>query len=267
MEPGCHTAVMSAEGPPPVLSDGVVLLRPPRADDADDITLACQDPAIGANTTVPVPYTRADAEEWLARRPTAVEWWASPTWSVTVLPSDRWSGNIDLRLDGEGGAEVGYLLAPWARGHGHAARALRLVCGWGFSALGLSVVTWYAFVGNAASLATARAVGFEVPDAVFPAFGAQRGTRRDSWIGTLTPDGLARGAGPRPPRRGPALTARERAVLDRLAQGESNREVAAALGISENTVKNHVRSILEKMPARSRSEAVVLGLRWGLTHV
>lgn len=258
---------MPAEGPPPVLSDGVLLLRTPRADDADDITLGCQDPATAENTTVPSPYDRDDADAWLATRPTEVEWWASPTWAITVLPDDRWCGNIDLRLDGEGGAEVGYLLAPWARGHRHAARALRLVCGWGFAALGLQVVTWYAFVGNAASLATARAVGFQVPDAVFPAYGAQRGGRRDSWIGTLTREDLARGSVARPARREPALTARELAVLDRLALGESNRQIAQALGISENTVKNHVRSILEKLPARSRSEAVVLGLKWGLTRL
>jgi len=47
---------------PPVLSDGVVTLRPPRADDADDITLACRDPQISQWTTVPTPYARTDAE-------------------------------------------------------------------------------------------------------------------------------------------------------------------------------------------------------------
>ncbi len=185
----------SAQRPsPPILSDGVVTLRPPRADDADDITLGCQDPQCAQWTTVPVPYTRADADEWLAKRPTAADWWASPTWSITVVPSDRWCGNIDLRPDGEGGVEVGYLLAPWARGHGHAARALRLACAWAFTSLDAQVVTWYAYAGNDASLHTARRVGFQVPDHVFRGFGAQRGARRDSWVGTLTPDDLAAAA-------------------------------------------------------------------------
>ena len=52
-----------------------------------------------------------------------------------------------------------------------------------------------------------------------------------------------------------------------LARGESNRAIAAALGISENTVKNHVRSILEKLQATSRAEAVVIGLSQGLTSL
>jgi two-component system NarL family response regulator len=56
-------------------------------------------------------------------------------------------------------------------------------------------------------------------------------------------------------------------VLRHLTRGQSNRAVAADLGISENTVKNHVRSILEKLQAKSRAEAVVIGLRQGLTSL
>lgn len=261
---------MPTSGTPVTLSDGVVTLRPPRSEDADDITRACQDPQSARWTTVPVPYSRADAEAWLALRPTESAWWASPAWAVTITPSDRWTGNIDLRLDGEGGAEVGYLLAPWGRGVGHAARALRLTCSWAFSSLGIQVVTWHAFVGNHASLRTARRVGFTVPDHVFRGFGAQRGERRDSWVGTLTPDDLTaavRMADQRGGPRGAELTRREREVLDHLTLGQSNRVIAAELGLSENTVKNHVRSILEKLQSRSRSEAVVVGLREGLTTI
>ena len=163
---------------------------------------------------------------------------------------------------------MGYLLAPWARGEGHAPRALRLVCAWAFTTLGAQVVTWYAFVGNEASRQTARHVGFQVPSHVFRAFGAQRGDRRDCWIGTLTPEDLAAAArlgDARGRYLGPALTRRELDVLRHLTRGESNREIAASLGISENTVKNHVRAILEKLQAKSRSEAVIIGLRQRLT--
>lgn len=64
--------------------------------------------------------------------------------------------------------------------------------------------------------------------------------------------------------RPPSLTRRELQVLELLGQGRSNRDIADALVISENTVKNHVRRLYEKLQVRSRTEAVVLGVRWGL---
>lgn len=55
------------------------------------------------------------------------------------------------------------------------------------------------------------------------------------------------------------LSQREREVLGLLIQGQTNRQIAAALFISEATVKVHVRHILEKLGARTRTEAAVLG--------
>ncbi|MGH9185322.1 MAG: response regulator [Acidimicrobiales bacterium] len=59
----------------------------------------------------------------------------------------------------------------------------------------------------------------------------------------------------------PRLTDRELQVLKLVARGLSNREVADELYISENTVKNHVRNILEKLHLHSRMEAVVYAVR------
>ena len=59
----------------------------------------------------------------------------------------------------------------------------------------------------------------------------------------------------------PQLTSRELEVLKLVAQGMSNKEIAAELYISENTVKNHVRNILEKLHLHSRMEAVVYAVR------
>jgi DNA-binding NarL/FixJ family response regulator len=56
----------------------------------------------------------------------------------------------------------------------------------------------------------------------------------------------------------PLLTRREKAVLDLVRQGLTNREIAAALFISENTVKVHLRNIMEKLHAHTRQEAVAL---------
>ncbi len=60
---------------------------------------------------------------------------------------------------------------------------------------------------------------------------------------------------------GPRLTGREIEVLGFLARGRSNREIAEALYISENTVKNHVRNILEKLQLHSRTEAALYAVR------
>ena len=59
----------------------------------------------------------------------------------------------------------------------------------------------------------------------------------------------------------PALTARELEVLKLVAKGMSNREIADELFISENTVKNHVRNILEKLHLHSRMQAVMYAVR------
>jgi two-component system NarL family response regulator len=59
----------------------------------------------------------------------------------------------------------------------------------------------------------------------------------------------------------PRLTGRELEVLKLVAQGMSNKEIASELYISENTVKNHVRNILEKLHLHSRMEAVVYAVR------
>ncbi|QVQ50432.1 response regulator transcription factor [Spiractinospora alimapuensis] len=57
------------------------------------------------------------------------------------------------------------------------------------------------------------------------------------------------------------LTAREREVLKLVARGLGNREIGRTLFITENTVKNHVRNILEKLHVHSRMEAAIYALR------
>ncbi len=59
------------------------------------------------------------------------------------------------------------------------------------------------------------------------------------------------------------LTPREGDVLRLLAQGLTNRQIAAALGISEHTVKFHVSAIYAKLRVSNRAEAVRMGARWG----
>ena len=71
----------------------------------------------------------------------------------------------------------------------------------------------------------------------------------------------------RPADDGIDLTGREIEVLHLLAGGASNKAVARALGISAHTAKFHVASILEKLDATSRTEAVTQAIRLGLLTV
>ena len=65
----------------------------------------------------------------------------------------------------------------------------------------------------------------------------------------------------------PKLTDRELEVLNLVARGLNNREIARDLYISENTVKNHVRNILEKLQLHSRMEAVMYAVREKLLDI
>lgn len=64
-----------------------------------------------------------------------------------------------------------------------------------------------------------------------------------------------------------SLTPREAEALDMLAEGMSNKQIAAALNISEHTAKFHVNSILSKLGAATRTEAVMRGIRLGILKV
>jgi len=74
---------------------------------------------------------------------------------------------------------------------------------------------------------------------------------------------LARREDEEPPQQVPApkLTDREMQVLKLVARGMNNRDIAKELFISDNTVKNHVRNILEKLQIHSRMEAVMIAVR------
>jgi DNA-binding NarL/FixJ family response regulator len=62
------------------------------------------------------------------------------------------------------------------------------------------------------------------------------------------------------------LSEREVEILTQVADGSRNRDIGARLTISEDTVKSHLRHILEKLGAKDRTEAVAIGIRRGIIH-
>ena len=64
-----------------------------------------------------------------------------------------------------------------------------------------------------------------------------------------------------------ALTPREHEILSLLAKGCTNKEIGRLLGISEHTARNHVNNILEKLGAKTRTEAAILAVQQGLVQI
>jgi RimJ/RimL family protein N-acetyltransferase len=140
----------------PTLSDGVVTLRPRRLEDAGAVTAACQDPEIPRWTTVPSPYTREHAVEWLSQRePDMAHFFA-------VDAEDRLLGSFSvMEIDAERGyGEIGYWVAAAARRRGVATRAVTLLRDWAVS-LGLRELEIIPDPANTASCRVAERAGFE----------------------------------------------------------------------------------------------------------
>ena len=173
-----------------------VRLSVPTFSDVDAITAACREREISEWTVVPVPYERRHAEGFV--RYHVAEGWAKDsvyTWAVRE-PGDvdgQLIGMIGLTCEGRHGeertGELGYWISEHARGAGLCTAASRLVLDWALDpeGLGLSVVTWVAYVGNWASRRVAWRNGFRV-EGTLRRHGLQRGVRRDTWVGTLLPD-------------------------------------------------------------------------------
>lgn len=143
------------------LADGPTRLRPWRESDLPELVAACQDQEIVQWIRVPSPYGPEDAIAYLRQRHQAALAGMTAPFAIED-ETGRLAGSISLlrfaweHLRGE----VGYWLAAPARGQGHATRAVRLICDWGFRALRLERIDLMAAVGNPASQAVAQRAGF-----------------------------------------------------------------------------------------------------------
>jgi RimJ/RimL family protein N-acetyltransferase len=153
--------------PDPELADDAIRLRPPTAADVGAIAAACQDPDIQHFTFVPVPYAEEDARAWVAAAPAV----RGAGTALNLLAVDRADDTVLgavglLRPDRDArSVEIGYWVAPDARGRGVATRAVRLLAPWALDTLRLARVALDVDVPNAASRAVARRAGFTPEDA------------------------------------------------------------------------------------------------------
>src|SRR3954471_21747880 len=141
----------------PILTDGVVTLRPPSEADLDAVYEACQDPEIGRWTNGPSPYRREHADTYLElARSTAT------TRAFLAFAGDELVGAfsvMELDLEAHYG-EIGYWVAAPARGRGLATRALTLLRDWAIGELGLERIELLIHTENDRSQRLAERTGF-----------------------------------------------------------------------------------------------------------
>ncbi len=174
----------------PLLSDGTVTLRALDDRDVAGVLEQCLDPLSVRWTGVPVPFGMADAVGFVHEIAPAA-WADGSQWIFCVdagpsgLPDgSHYAGNIALRDEGHGRAEIAYGAHPAARGTGVMEAALRLLLEWGFATQGLQTVVWRANVGNWASRKLAWRLGFSLDGSLRHSH-VFRGELVDAWVGTL----------------------------------------------------------------------------------
>jgi RimJ/RimL family protein N-acetyltransferase len=145
---------------PPVLTGTRVRLRPWRPDDAPAIQAACQDPDTQRWTTVPSPYGRDDAEDFLAHRVPAAHARGGAAFAVDDLADGTLAGSMTLLHAERGIGEIGYWIAPWARRRGLGADALDTLAAWAFAHREVHRLELQIEPDNHASRALAARAGF-----------------------------------------------------------------------------------------------------------
>ena len=148
-------------GTQPTLTGRRVRLRPWRADDADAVLAACQDPDVQRWTTVPVPYRREDAEGFVGGIAEATRADGGALFAVVDRSSGDLVGSIGLFPPADGFGEIGYWTVAGHRGKGLTDEAVRVLGEWAFAELGLHRVELHVDPANTGSRRVAERAGFQ----------------------------------------------------------------------------------------------------------
>jgi RimJ/RimL family protein N-acetyltransferase len=163
------------------LVDGPTALRPWRDSDIPALVAIAQDPEISRWTRVPFPYGETDGRAYLLQRYEVLQSGAAAPLAIISATDDTvLLGSISLmRMDWQHArGEVGYWVGAEARGAGHATRAVRLICDWGFEQLALERIELLAAIANPASQRVAERAGF-TREAVLRSYLRGRDGRQD----------------------------------------------------------------------------------------
>jgi RimJ/RimL family protein N-acetyltransferase len=166
------------------LEDGDVVLRPFVDEDVPAIVAACQDPEIPRWTSVPSPYTEADARAFLMGAPSV------HTFAVVDRDTGALLGSVGFQVLDHSRATFGYWVAREARGRGVATRALRLLVRHAAREHGLARLQLIVEPENVASIRVAENAGFQ-REALLRSYIELHGRRRDVYLYALLADDVA----------------------------------------------------------------------------
>ena len=156
--------------------------------DADTPALieACQDPEVPRWTRVPDGYDETHAAEWATTAARLQESGEALPLAIADADTDEFLGSIGVQeIDREHGrCDIGYFLAPWARGRGVMTSAVRLMSRWAFENLPVERVQIKVQPQNAPSRAVAQRAGY-VFEGVLRSYEEIKGRRRDMAVYSL----------------------------------------------------------------------------------
>jgi RimJ/RimL family protein N-acetyltransferase/nitrite reductase/ring-hydroxylating ferredoxin subunit len=191
--------------PEPPLTDGVIVLRPFRFEDADAIVEACQDPEVVRwIPLIPVPYAGDDARRFILG---ALQSWKDGTgyeFAIAEAATGLYLGSIGVHLGANPRRHtIGYLVAPRARGRGVATSALRLASRWAFDNLAVERLSLWTLPGNVASQAVAEKAGYRYEGLMRNWDVGRDGRPIDAVMFSITPEDLDEPSARRAAAHGP----------------------------------------------------------------
>ncbi len=189
--PGEPRAPRALRLPDPPLRDGRIRLRPWTEADLEPANRATQDPLIHRFTGVPASPTPEQTRAFFEAQPGLREAGAELTLAIADA-DDSFLGTISLlRFDWDAvRAEIGYWVAPWARGRGIATAAVRLLSRWALAELELVRLALHTHPDNAGSQRVAERAGF-TQEGTLRSFDTRGDRRRDIVVYSLLPEDLA----------------------------------------------------------------------------